>query len=397
MQNWSDQFLDSKRIVADPLADAVIGELLAQGSISAANDYFGKLIRNDVDLSSKAPPVLIDYFKQTAPLPAWANPERIRRGQDLFALYGPEFVGFLFTKSLPECYSCAKGAQVLYRTGRLREKDGNLDGLNRRIMETAQFVLDAMGDRGFSPHGSSVISTQKIRLIHAAIRAFIKKDGWDESLGEPINQEDLAGTLMSFSIELLDGIKMIGVQISASDEEDYLHAWKVIGHILGLDADLLPEDTASARQLVRRILDRQTQASPEGAALARSLIDYMDSMLPGNLFDAVPEFMMRHFCGERVADALSLRAQGTAFEDEVFGLAERVLDSATTLERGGLVARLARELNRAVLHGLVYSHNGYKQARFRIPESLRGTLAPGPKRRTLLGPIFGYRFVLEKS
>ncbi|MBK8044673.1 MAG: DUF2236 domain-containing protein [Haliscomenobacter sp.] len=82
-------------------------------------------------------------------------------------------------------------------------------------METAQFVIDVLSPGGLSPAGKGVRSAQKVRLIHASIRHFLKQRGWDtEDLGEPLNQEDKAGTLMAFSALLLDGFKMMQIGLT---------------------------------------------------------------------------------------------------------------------------------------------------------------------------------------
>ena len=60
---------------------------------------------------------------------------------------------------------------------------------------------------------------------------------WDDEWGTPINQEDLAGTLMTFSIQILDGFKKFKIPISEKDQEAYLHVWKVIGHVMGVRED----------------------------------------------------------------------------------------------------------------------------------------------------------------
>src|SRR6201999_3276000 len=124
--------------------------------------------------------------------------------QEVFACYGPQICLCLLCKSLPEAYACAKGAQVLYRTGRLTDQDGTMRTFTRRLMETSQFVVNVCIPGGLEPNGKGIVTSQKVRLIHAAIRYFIKKGEWDvATLGEPINQEDMAGTLQSFSTLIL--------------------------------------------------------------------------------------------------------------------------------------------------------------------------------------------------
>ena len=67
-------------------------------------------------------------------------------------------------KSLPEAYVCANGAKVLYTTGRMTEQSGNLNVFTRRLMETAQFVINVCSPGGLSDTGSGIITAQKVRL-----------------------------------------------------------------------------------------------------------------------------------------------------------------------------------------------------------------------------------------
>jgi hypothetical protein len=69
-----------------------------------------------------------------------------------------------------------------------------------------------------------------VRLIHSAIRHFIGSGVWDEALGRPINQEDMAITLLTFSVSVLDGLRRFKIREAPEREEAYLHHWKVIGH-----------------------------------------------------------------------------------------------------------------------------------------------------------------------
>ena len=52
--------------------------------------------------------------------------------------------------------------------------------------------------------------------MHAAVRYQIATHGrWNPAWDRPINQEDLAGTLLAFSWVCLDGLRQMGFQLSA--------------------------------------------------------------------------------------------------------------------------------------------------------------------------------------
>ena len=66
--------------------------------------------------------------------------------------------------------------------------------------------------------------------------------GWDcQKYGVPINQEDIAVTLLAFSVNVLYGIELsLGRPLPAQEMADYLHLWRLIGWLMGLDEQINP-------------------------------------------------------------------------------------------------------------------------------------------------------------
>src|SRR6185436_12860508 len=111
----------------------------------------------------------------------------------------------------------ARGARVLASTGRLR------DDLDRRVNETARFVLDVVRPNGFDAGGSARIAIGKVRLVHAAVRRSVRARGGGGEV--PINQEDMLGTVGLFSVTVLDALTRLGVTVRARERDDYVHLW----------------------------------------------------------------------------------------------------------------------------------------------------------------------------
>src|SRR5262249_36156671 len=142
---------------------------------------------------------------------------------------------------LPADYAAKKGVKVLHRTAQLTRRPV------RRVFETTQMVVDVMAEGGLGSEGRGVRSAQKVRLMHAAVRHLLTHDPatpWDASLGLPINQEDLAGTLMTFAYVVLDGLARLGIALASDDREAYVHCWQAIGRIMGVREELIPADFA---------------------------------------------------------------------------------------------------------------------------------------------------------
>jgi hypothetical protein len=80
-----------------------------------------------------------------------------------------------------------------------------------------------------------------VRVLHAKVRyALLQRKGkrkWDvETNGIPINQEDMAATLLAFSVNVLVGIDLVsGATLSEKEKLDYLALWRYIGWLLGIE------------------------------------------------------------------------------------------------------------------------------------------------------------------
>lgn len=307
ISDWNGDKLESKRSQMDPLADETVQTIMSKREEFKINHLFESIVKDRDQLPPDTPQELIDYFDKSAILPEWADPDLIALGQQIYLRHGIWIGLLLCYKSLPECYACARGAEVLHQTARLNEENGSLETYSRRIAETAQFVVFAMSPGGLGVRGKGLHSTQKVRLIHAVIRFFLKKHHFDtEKYSEPINQEDLAGTLMSFSALIIEGLEIIGIEFEPVELEAYIHCWRVVGHIVGLDDDMIPKNSADALKLGHSILDREMAPSDHAKELVRALRDFQDMKSKPILGKNSNVALMRLMMGNEVSDLLGV-------------------------------------------------------------------------------------------
>ena len=111
-QKWTDEFLNQKRLVADPLADQLIQEIVQEKGTEEARRLFDLLIRNVEMPLDEFPPLIQDYLSQTNQLPEWTDWNKVALAHQLFLDHGPKFLICLYYKSLPILYSCTNGAEV---------------------------------------------------------------------------------------------------------------------------------------------------------------------------------------------------------------------------------------------------------------------------------------------
>jgi hypothetical protein len=211
---------------------------------------------------------------------------------------------------------------------------------------------------------------RKVRLIHAAIRHFIKQAGWDqEEFGEPVNQEDMALTLMTFSISLIDGLRQLGISEDEKRLEAYFQRWKVIGLMLGIDPDLIPHNMDHGRKLLDKVLSRQSGPSEEGKLLTGALIQFSKEAIPGKIFDVAPESLIRYFTGKIHAEYLGIPGPAGCLGLTIPAIFRTVFNLAESLEeKSPRIQFIADILSIRLVNGMVGYFDNYKQSWFRIPD-----------------------------
>jgi hypothetical protein len=367
---WTDQRLDGLRLIGDVDADAVVGSLFAYDEVDQVNTVLRSLRATDDPARAGLPGPLVDFLAATSTLPEWADPHDLEHAQKLFQLWGLQISLSLFCASLPSAYAAANGVKVLYLTAQL---DTNT---RRRIMETGQFLMDVMNPGAFEPGGDAIRSIQRVRLMHAGIRHLIRARAeaapgmWHPEWGHPLNQEDLAGTLMSFAFVVGEPLPRLGIKLETRDAEAYVRAWNAIGHLLGINDELLPPDLTAARELVMTIRRRQFGSSPEGCEMTSALVTFLERSAPTFGPLKVVPALIRHLIGNQTADLIGVADTRPAIW-RLSSPARRGFDLV-----GGLIAhdrqlqRFAEPIGRELLHGVFNHERGGIRAPFAIPETL---------------------------
>lgn len=255
---WSDPaWLDTIRSVGDPPADECARRLKAEGvSTAAIRRTIEQMKANDRRLPADAPAPLRDFFDQTyhfcdrcgAPeLPSWVDRDRIIRGQRMFMERSLPAVLVMLCKSLPEGYAAPSMAKILNMSGDLRAVPFH------RLMGTLQLLVNVTAPYSFERMGMAAISGQEMRLLHAGARTNVAPevlgaDGYAAFVaryGLPINQEDMAGTIIGFSLLVVNGLTALGLGLEPDVAEDYYYLWRVFGHLMGVRAPGAPYESDS--------------------------------------------------------------------------------------------------------------------------------------------------------
>ncbi|MEZ5280198.1 MAG: oxygenase MpaB family protein [Acidimicrobiales bacterium] len=199
------------------------------------------------------------------------------------------FMGLLFG-SLPDAYSAARGVRVLGSVS-----DFAVDPF-RRAGETARFLLDVLtppqgaAPGSFEVGGVALDSTIGVRGMHAVVTEQLIAGGWDTStMGVPVNQEDLLGTMLTFVVGPFSMFERLGVSFTDGQRDAYTRFWCGIAHLLGLPYEVVTVELdgrrraytyAEACALMAMIRHRNHAVSLDGVRLTEALLDGIGEGFP---------------------------------------------------------------------------------------------------------------------
>ncbi len=296
--------LKNYRLVCDNYADEFIHQQFKTVEGKVQLRKFLSEINTNADLNILAEQFpKQDWIKNFTEYPDWTNEKKLKAGSAFFNRYAETIMNLLGLLSLPYCYAAADGARVLSLSERIKYDAEN------RFTETASFVWDVMAPDAFSENGKGLASIFKVRLIHASIRYYLSDSAdWNPDWGMPVNQEDMAGTNLTFSLIALRGLRKLGIPVSHTDQEAFLHLWNFIGHFLGLQNDLLPENGLEANKLEQQIRLSQFKKSEHGTELAEQLVNFMYLSSEKKISRDYLLQIMRFLLTDEVADILNIKS-----------------------------------------------------------------------------------------
>jgi ER-bound oxygenase mpaB/B'/Rubber oxygenase, catalytic domain len=265
---------------------------------------------------------LLALVRHVSSVPSWVNEAQVQRGQTIFSAYAPAISAALFYRSLVPGFSIPKIGAVLQATAYLAPP-ATAAHVTRRLVDTGAFVAamattnanSSSNDSTIDPAIASLCAAEshffpawtvalQVRVLHAKVRRRLLQRGgqhshrlhdngngstclttgprygssgggagnaaWDvPAYGIPINQEDLAATLLGFSYNAMLGCEMIlGRPWHESERLDFLAFWRYVGWLLGVpvvvwnDAEAASNDTFKANQDGQHVLPALDPCGP---------------------------------------------------------------------------------------------------------------------------------------
>jgi ER-bound oxygenase mpaB/B'/Rubber oxygenase, catalytic domain len=309
---YQNSYLSDLRQIQDDPADQAVRVLVENPHlISLINSWkeTPNTLPDDLPVELKN---FFDFYqeaKQNIPT------EILQQGQALFNQKGDLYLAMLGFYSLPYCYAFADGAQVLVRSKRI------LESIGERLGETGSFVLEIFRPGAFISSQESYLVCAKVRLIHAFSRFFVEKYArdWNPDFGKPINQEDMIGTNLAFSLIVLRGWRKLGFKVSTEETTLIMRYWKWVGELMGINPDFWPDNSKEAFELEKLIRQRHLKRSEAGLKLIGALKNFYQNTIPDPILSSQTESILAFFLGKEASKALDLKST-ISIQGDLLGL-----------------------------------------------------------------------------
>jgi hypothetical protein len=306
--SWADEFAAHYQL-GDPVADALMEVIALQGN--SVRQEFQQALEHGSHVVSNPHPAWKAFFKQVEDVPAWVDFNRINLGARTYQRIGSAGMLILSSWSLMNGYHSAPAVKPLMFTKQLDQM------ALRRLAETGRFVTETTQVDGLRRFGLGFKIGVHVRLMHAMVRRNALRQTWwrNDEWGIPINQADMIGTLIEFSLLVLHGASLLGFQFSREEREAVVHLWRYAGYIGGVEPKLLrclsdePSGTRLA-ELIHMIQPGPDQDSLDLAEALRNVPVQMASssaevrMVPWLV--KVHDGLTRAFNGDQIADELRI-------------------------------------------------------------------------------------------
>jgi hypothetical protein len=239
--------LEPFRMEGDPLVDEIFDQLRKEQRPIRPYDDLLSMARaayDNMDIKNVEPSIadnkMAKFVEKYSKVPDWVDTKQLERGQRVYLAYTPAMSMSLYYRSLVPGFSLPKIAAVLQATGYLTPPSSRESVMNR-LSDTAGMVLACMLSLdSLLPGGKGWEACLHVRFLHAKVRdRLMRSKRWDVNRnGTPINQEDMAATLLAFCHNSLLGVEIaLGRPLSENERLDYTALWRYIGWLLGVNVN----------------------------------------------------------------------------------------------------------------------------------------------------------------
>lgn len=308
-QQW--RRLGERLTVGDEPMDRLV-DWMADAGVKEVRPLFDAALTHGIDAVPGAPEPLREFFARVESLPDWVDPVKLRTGQRALRRGGADGMYVARDVSLLGGYQFSGFNKTLLRTGALEK------GSNKRFAETMQWAMDVISEGGLDPFGAGYRSTLRVRLIHGLVRRHVSAmpDWRTDDWGVPINQTDMAATLIGALVAPAVGSVGMGIVLRPKDYDAVAHLTRYVGWLMGVEDEWLPRGFRDSIRVLYHTLGALAAPDESSRQLAAPMADdpliwHFDTM-PGirrRIARAQHLSLTSGFLGPRTMRALGLRPQ----------------------------------------------------------------------------------------
>ena len=253
----------------DELGDAVVKETYLKLKYKEASSLIQKYSTQSISENDDAPENVKKLFLQLQKTPDWFDENLANVGARFCMRTGANGLMILRDFTLMGGYDFAYISKPLIFTEALKK------GAVKRLKDTLEFWVNVTRENALKQNSEAYQLIVRTRLMHSYARLKIKEktEQWDyKNWGEPINSWDMIATYTGFSLVFMQGLKKLGIIISAEEEKGLFHLWKYIGYLLGISADYLPDNRQQAVEQFYWWTTIQDKGDDDSVQLAKALL-----------------------------------------------------------------------------------------------------------------------------
>ncbi|RBO96095.1 oxygenase MpaB family protein [Nocardia puris] len=239
------------RLMADHLwqgDEQMDGVVEAFGRIGTARGrrMLETALDHGIDAVDDPPAELVALFDQLDTPPSWYDPQLWEHGRRLWINVSTSGKLAMGVQDFMGTFVGAEVASATGATGRF------VNDPYRRSLETATWFWNVTRPDGLARWSPVFKDTVRVRLMHAQVRAGLRKVWGDQhfaSHGNPISNATMMGAAVTFGISPMCFDHVHGRRHIMADFDAVAHYWAYIASVFGVAEELIPANALEAMEM----------------------------------------------------------------------------------------------------------------------------------------------------
>ncbi|WP_007470842.1 oxygenase MpaB family protein [Segniliparus rugosus] len=245
----------------DERMDAVVARFRETG-MAQGRKLLEQALERGIGSLDDPPQELVALFEELDNPPPWHDPAEVERGRQLWL--DTSLVGKL-GMAIGDVFGTFVGDEVAYATGATGRF---MTDFGRRGLETNTWFLHITAKGGLARSGIGFKDTVRLRLMHAQVRAGLRRS-WGDELeapasentaerphagfarhGNPISAAMVMIAATTFGLQSLLIDRQHGRKRTWADLDATMAYWSYIAHLLGVPDEIIPRNAAQGIEIM---------------------------------------------------------------------------------------------------------------------------------------------------